>query len=69
MNDPTFYDGCFETNKFNMFLQQKQTNEFIKVKVVIKLNNHIEKVIFIVFYVKDVNKSVNTFTPIRKARF
>ena len=37
---------------------KKQVNEFIKVKIVIKANFCLEKVIFIVSYVKDVNKSV-----------
>ena len=35
-----------------------QVNEFIKVKVAIEINFRIEKVTFIVSYVKDVNKSV-----------
>ena len=39
-------------------LYMKQVNKFSKVKIVIKINSHIEKVIFIVYYVKDVNKSV-----------
>ena len=40
------------------FFKKKLVNEFVRVKNVIVLNFCNEKVIFIVFYVKDVNKSV-----------
>ena len=40
------------------FYIKKQVNEFIVVKIAIKINFRIEKVIFIVSYVKDVNKLV-----------
>ena len=58
VNESSFHDGVYETNEVNEFLWKKQANEFIIVKIVLKLNFRIEKVIFIVFYVKDVNKSV-----------
>ena len=40
------------------FLKKKQVNEFFRVKTVIILNFRNEKIIFLVFYVDDVNKSV-----------
>ena len=40
------------------FLKNKQVNELVRVKIVMILNLRNEKVAFIVFYVKDVNKSV-----------
>ena len=40
------------------FLKNKQVNELVRVKIVMILNLCNEKVAFIVFYVKDVNKSV-----------
>ena len=44
--------------KLLSFFKKKQVNEFIRVKIVIILNFRNKKVIFAVFYVKDVNKSV-----------
>ena len=58
LNEPSLYDGGFEINKVIEILYMKKVNKFSKVKIVIKINSHIEKVIFIVYYVKDVNKSV-----------
>ena len=49
-------------------LYMKQVNKFSKVKIVIKINFNIEKVIFIVYYVKDVNKSA-TLISILKTSF
>ena len=57
-NEPSLYDGSFEINKVIEILYMKQVNKFSKVKIVIKINFHIKKVIFIVHYVKGVNKSV-----------
>ena len=54
MNEASFYDGDYKTNKVNMF-NKKQVNEFVRVKCVIILNFQDEKVIF---YAKDVNKTV-----------
>ena len=58
MNEPSFYDGGHKTNKVNKFFQEKQLTEFIRVKIVIILIFRNEKVISVVFYVKDVNKTV-----------
>ena len=58
MKEPSFYDGDYKTNKLNKFFKGKQVNEFIRVKIVIIINFWDEKVIFILFYVKDVNKTV-----------
>ena len=58
LNEPSLYDGSFEINKGIEILYMKQVNKFNKVKIVIKINFHIEKAILIVYYVKDVNKSV-----------
>ena len=44
------------TNLF--FFKKKQLNEFIRVKTFLTLNLPYEKVTFIVFHAKDVNKSV-----------
>ena len=68
MNEPSLYDGGFEINKGIEMLYMKQVNKFSKVKIVIKINFNIEKVIFIVYYVKDVNKSV-TLISILKTSF
>ena len=53
MNEPSFYDGVIKPTVFS-----RKTNEFIRVKIVIILIFRNEKVIFVVFYVKDVNKTV-----------
>ena len=58
MNKPSVYDEGYKTNKLNKFFLKKQVNEFIRVKIVIIINFWDEKVIFILFYVKDVNKTV-----------
>ena len=52
-----FTTGVKKPTKLISFFK-KQANEFISVKVVIILNFQDEKVYFIVFYVKDVNKTV-----------
>ena len=52
-----FTTGVKKPTKLISFFK-KQANEFIRVKVVIILNFQDEKVYFIVFYVKDVNKTV-----------
>ena len=44
--------------KLLSFFKKKQLNKFMRVKIVIVLHFRNEKVIFIAFYVKDVNKSV-----------
>ena len=44
--------------KLLKFCKKEQVNEFIKVNIVIKTNFSLEKVIFMVSYVKNVNKSV-----------
>ena len=44
--------------KLLSFLKKEQVNEFVRVKAVIILNFCTKKIIFVVFYVKDVNKSV-----------
>ena len=58
MNEPSFCAGGYKTNKINKFFKKKQVNEFIRVKIVIIINFWDEKVILILFYVKDVNKIV-----------
>ena len=50
--------GVIKPTKLLSFSKKKQLNEFMRVKIVIVLNFRNEKVIFIAFYVKDVNKSV-----------
>ena len=49
MNEPFFYDGGYKTNKVIKFFFFIQVNEFIRVKIVIMLNSHSEKVILITF--------------------
>ena len=53
-----FTTGVMKPTKLLSFFKKKQVNEFIRVKIVIILNFCNKKVIFAVFYVKDVNKSV-----------
>ena len=50
--------GVIKPTKLLSFFKKKQLNKFMRVKIVIVLNFRNEKVIFIAFYVKDVNKSV-----------
>ena len=50
--------GVIKPTKLLSFFKKKQLNKFMRVKIVIVLNFRNEKVIFIGFYVKDVNKSV-----------
>ena len=59
MNEPFFLDWDYKTNKvIKFFFLKKQVNEFIRVKIIIILNFHNGKVVSIVFYVKEVNKSL-----------
>ena len=58
MNEPSFYDGGYKTNKLSSLFKKKQVNKFIRVKIVIVIDFWDEKVNFILFYVKDVNKTV-----------
>ena len=58
VNESSIHDGGLETNKVIKFLWKEQINEFIKVKLVIISSICVQKVIFIFFYVKDINKSV-----------
>ena len=61
-----FPTGVIKPTKLISFLrkkkkekkEKKQVHEFIRVKVVTILNFRYEKVDFILFYVKDVNKTV-----------
>ena len=55
VNKPFLHGGGCETNK----IIKNQVNEFIRVKTVIILSSPNKKIIFVVFYVKDVNKSYN----------
>ena len=56
-----FHDGSSRTliviveTKLLCYFESKQENDFIWVKLVIILNFYNKKLIFIVFYVKDVN--------------
>ena len=50
--------GVIKPTKLLSFFKKKQLNKFMRVKIVIVLNFRNKKVIFIGFYVKDVNKSV-----------
>ena len=56
-----FHDGSSRTliviveTKLLCYFESKQENDFIWVKFVIILNFYNKKLIFIVFYVKDVN--------------
>ena len=50
--------GVIKPTKLLSFSKKKQLNEFMRVKIVVVLNFRNENVIFIAFYVKDVNKSV-----------
>ena len=61
MHEPFFQEGGYEINltKLSGFLKKKQVNKLIGVKTVITLNFRNKKIIFVVFYVKDVNKLVS----------
>ena len=50
--------GVIKETKLISFFIKKQVNEFIRVKIVIMLNFRDEKVIFIVFCVNYMNKTV-----------
>ena len=60
-----FTTGVMKPTKLLSFFKKKQVNEFIRVKIVIILNFRNKKVIFVVFYVKDVNKSVPWYQYLR----
>ena len=45
--------------------KKKQVNVFLRVKIVIAINFWDKKVIFILFYVKDVNKTVPYYFTIK----
>ena len=51
--------GVIKPTNLLRFFKNKQVNELIRVKIVIILSFRKEKVIFMIFYVKDVNKSVS----------
>ena len=50
--------GFIKPAKLLRIFKKKGANEFIKVKIVVILNFCYEKVIFVVFYVKNMNKLV-----------
>ena len=50
--------GFIKPAKLLRIFKKKGVNEFIKVKIVVILNFCNEKVIFVVFYVKNMNKLV-----------
>ena len=52
MNDPFLQDGGCKTNKVIKFFKKNQVNEFSRVKIIVILNSHDVKVIFIVFFAK-----------------
>ena len=58
MNERFYHSKGYKTKKTIKFLKKKQVNEFIRIKILLILNLHNEKVTFRVFHVKDANKSV-----------
>ena len=59
MNEPFFHGSGYKTNKaINLVIKllKDQVNDLIRVKIVINLNFRNEKVIFIVFYAKNLSR-------------
>ena len=54
MNEPSFYDGDYKTNKLNKIFKKIQVNEFTRVKIVIIINFCDKKVTFILFFMSKV---------------
>ena len=59
--------GVIKATKLIFFF--KKVNEFMRVKVVIMLNLRDEKVIFIAFYVNDLNKTVPSYQLLKPVFF
>ena len=53
-----FTTGFMKPTKLLSFLKRNEVNKFISVKTVIMLRSRIKKLIFVVFYVRDVNELV-----------
>ena len=58
MNELSLHNRGYKTIKVNNFFLTKQVNQLIRIKHDIILNLPHEKVIFLVFKFKDVNKTV-----------